>query len=155
MTNSPSISICIPAYKHVDFLERLLDSVASQTFRDFEVVITDDSPDESVHNLVESFEGKIEIHYYKNQTPLGTPENWNEAIRKAHGTWIKLMHNDDWFAREDALEIFHKNAQTHLNEVFFFSAFQNVEEETGKKEVVKLSLADKKFLFCSPYHLLK
>lgn len=155
MNDSPSISICIPAYKHVDFLERLLDSVASQTFRDFEVVITDDSPDESVHHLLKKFKGKMEIHYYKNETALGTPENWNEAIRKARGTWIKLMHNDDWFAREDALEIFYKNVQSHPGEVSFFSAFQNIEEETGKKEVVKLSIADKKFFFSNPYHLLK
>ena len=39
------ISICIPAYKHPDFLKRLLDSISIQSFRDFEVIISDDSPD--------------------------------------------------------------------------------------------------------------
>jgi glycosyltransferase involved in cell wall biosynthesis len=155
MNNSPFISICIPAYKHVEYLQRLLDSVLTQNYSDYEIVISDDSPDTSVAELVEKYQSKFEIRYYKNAQPLGTPENWNEAIRKARGMWIKLMHNDDWFAREDALEVFYKNALSHPNEAFFFSAFQNVEEETGKKEVVKLSLTDRKFFSSSPYHLLK
>jgi len=51
MTNSSEISICIPAYKNVGFLERLLHSISIQSFADYEVVITDDSPDDSVKNL--------------------------------------------------------------------------------------------------------
>ncbi|HUZ60328.1 MAG TPA: glycosyltransferase, partial [Hanamia sp.] len=87
----PLISICIPAYKHVDYLKKLLDSVSIQTFKDFEVVITDDSPDDGVKQLLETFPTTNNIRYYKNSKALGTPENWNEAIRKSEGTWIKLM----------------------------------------------------------------
>ncbi len=155
MNNSPFISICIPAYKHAEYLKRLLDSIVSQTYKDFEVIITDDSPDNSVSDLVEKYKSKVEIHYYKNTQPLGTPENWNEAIRKANGTWIKIMHNDDWFANEDALQVFYDNIQQNPGAVFFFSAFQNVEEDTGKKQVVKLSYTDKKYFYNNPYHLLK
>ena len=150
----PFISICIPAYKHVDYLERLLNSISRQTFTDYEIVITDDSPDNSVEILLHKFSFP-NLYYYKNETPLGTPENWNEAIRKSCGSWIKMMHNDDWFATNDALQIFYDNIQQHPQAVFFFSAFQNVEASTCKTEVVKLSATDKLFLKTNPYHLLK
>jgi len=155
MKDSPFISICIPAYKHVDYLQRLLDSILSQTYKDFEIIITDDSQDDSVAGLIEKYKDKTDIRYYKNEKPLGTPENWNEAIRKATGKWIKIMHNDDWFANDEALQIFYDNIQEHPDDVFFFSAFQNVEADTGKKQIVKLSYTDKNFFESNPYHLLK
>ena len=70
----PFISICIPAYKHIDYVERLLTSLLDQTFTDFEVIITDDSPDESVSNLVTDYSNRLNLHYFKNTKALGTPE---------------------------------------------------------------------------------
>ncbi|HEY5462286.1 MAG TPA: glycosyltransferase [Hanamia sp.] len=155
MKDLPFISICIPAYKHVDYLQRLLDSILIQTYKDFEIIITDDSPDNSVAILLENYNSNRNIHYYKNEKSLGTPENWNEAIRRANGAWIKIMHNDDWFANDNALQIFYDNIQQHPDIDFFFCAFQNVEVNSGKTEVVKMSAADKAFLKSNPYHLLK
>jgi|SRR6185437_8778168 len=149
------ISICIPAYKHVDYLQRLLDSILIQTYKDFEIIITDDSPDNSVAMLLENYNSNPNIHYYKNEKALGTPENWNEAIRKANGAWIKMMHNDDWFASGDALQVFYDVIRENPGTDFFFSAFQNVDANSGKKEIVKMSAADKAFLKANPYHLLK
>ena len=48
----PFISICIPAYKNTTYVGRLLDSISEQTFTDYEVVVTDDSPDDSVKNFL-------------------------------------------------------------------------------------------------------
>jgi glycosyltransferase involved in cell wall biosynthesis len=155
MTVTPLISICIPAYKHIDYLERLLNSISSQTFKDFEVVITDDSPDDCVEILLKKFPSAFKIFYYKNKVSLGTPENWNEAIRKANGEWIKLMHNDDWFASNDALQIFYDAIQENPSSGFFFSAFQNVEVDSGNKQIVRMSFADKILFKTNPYHLLK
>lgn len=155
MKSAPFISICIPAYKHVDYLRRLLDSALTQTYKDFEIVITDDSPDNSVAILLNNYNSYPNIFYYKNEKPLGTPENWNEAIRKATGKWIKIMHNDDWFASDAALQIFYETIQKNPGTNFFFSAFQNVEVNSDKNEVVKMSAADKVFLKSDPYHLLK
>ena len=46
------------------------------------------------------------IRYFKNADQLGTPENWNEGLRKASGDWIKIMHDDDWFTGPESLHIF-------------------------------------------------
>jgi glycosyltransferase involved in cell wall biosynthesis len=120
----PLISICIPAYKRADFLKRLLDSIVIQQYRDFEVIVTDDSPDNQVKLLCDSYQRSFNLHYFKNPTALGTPENWNEAVRKASAPWIKIMHDDDWFADPHSLRQF-ANATTS-DASFIYSAFNNV-----------------------------
>lgn len=59
------------------FLERALNSIRSQTFQDYEIVITED--------------GKM-------------AENTNSAIQKAEGTLIKILYMDDWLAHDQALQ---------------------------------------------------
>src|ERR1700730_8593371 len=126
MISNPLISICIPAYKNTDFLMRLLDSIMIQRFRDFEVVVTDDSPDEAVGRLCGEYAYRIPLRYFRNSRQLGTPENWNEAVRKSAGEWIKIMHDDDWFADEDCLGAFAAAARQHSGAAFIFSAYRDV-----------------------------
>jgi glycosyltransferase involved in cell wall biosynthesis len=123
------ISICIPAYKRPANIQRLLQSIAGQSFRDFEVVITDDSPDDSVRQAIADF-GSLPIRYEKNALPLGTPSNWNRGISLAKGEWIKMMHDDDWFADENSLQIFADS--TASGKAFIFSRYYNV-FSSGKK----------------------
>jgi glycosyltransferase involved in cell wall biosynthesis len=125
MSKTPLISICIPAYRRTTYLNRLLDSINIQTYQHFEVVITDDSPDASVNELVEQHTLKSKIRYFKNDTTLGTPENWNEGIRKANFEWIKIMHDDDWFSGPDSLGHF-ANRISNDKYGLYFSAFSNV-----------------------------
>ena len=131
---NPIISICIPAYKRIDYLKRLLWSIEIQKFKDFEVIISDDSNDDSVAVLLKEFNGRFEIKYFKNEKALGTPANWNNAISKATGEWIKLMHDDDWFDNEHSLEKF--ALATNNNNKFIFSAYCNKTEITNDTEMM-------------------
>lgn len=90
------VSICIPAYNQPEYLKKAMDSVLAQSFDDYEIIITDDSPNDSVRELVTSFDRSDKIKYFKNANSLGSPENWNESLRKASGKYIKILHHDDW-----------------------------------------------------------
>lgn len=125
------ISICIPSYKRPENIRRLLQSIAAQTFKDYEIIITDDSPDESVKNVVDSF-SQLPIFYFKNPKALGTPANWNCAISMAKGEWVKLMHDDDWFRNTDSLQKFAD--KTNENKRFIFSGFVTVFESGIEKK---------------------
>ncbi len=149
------ISICIPAYKNIEFLKRLFDSIAAQTFTDYEVVVTDDSPDNNVRKFLDEYRGIKNIEYYRNQPACGTPENWNEGIRRAKGTWIKMMHDDDWFTIPEALQLFYNSTKKYPHCSFFFSAFQNVLHQTEDIQIVRCNLTDRFFLSLSPLHLFK
>lgn len=151
----PLISICIPAYKNVDFLQRLLESISMQTFTDYEVVVTHDGTDEQVRELCLLYQQKISLHYYRNKTVLNTPENWNEGIRKSTGTWIKLMHDDDWFTENTALEKFVAATKQYPAGAFFFAAFRNIDQDTGVEKEVRCNWWDLFMLSMSPLHLFK
>lgn len=149
----PFISICIPAYKRVHYLKRLLDSIRMQQFRDFEVILSDDSPDASVRDLVSEYEVHFPIHYFQNKPSLGTPANWNAAIAKANGEWIKLIHDDDWFARADALGKFAAAAKS--GKKFIFSAYANhIEQDSPLIEKKQLPVGWKKKIIREPMTLL-
>jgi len=142
------ISICIPAYKRLSYLKRLLDSIAAQTFKDLEVIITDDSPDDSVYEMIQQYRDRFSLQYYKNQPALGTPANWNSAISKATGEWIKLMHDDDWFATNTALQQFADN--TTKGSRFIFCSYARVTDESGKTEVMQMPPAFQNSLIAQP-----
>jgi len=153
---NPFISICIPAYKRSNYLQRLLDSIAIQLYKNFEVVITDDSPDDEVQKLVLSYLEILPVRYFKNARSLGSPENWNETIRKATGDWIKIMHDDDWFAGENSLRKFAETIEASPEKNFFFSAYTSVhEEENNRKETICLNRADETELKKNKFYLFR
>ena len=113
--NMAKVSICIPAYKNPVGVCRLLESVRIQDYRDFEVIVTDDSPDDSVEKAVRAATdaGVPGISYFRNRERKGATGNWNEAVRHAQGEYIKIMHHDDWFTDETCLGRFVSMLEEH------------------------------------------
>ena len=131
---APFISICIPAYNREDYLRNLLDSIAMQSFKDFEVIVSDDSSNDSVEKVVKDYQNLFTIHYFHNAPAAGTPQNWNLAIEKAHGTWIKLMHDDDSFSRRDSLQHFVNAINNNPDSEFIFSGYYNVSNKSSQPQ---------------------
>lgn len=94
---TPKVSICVTTCDRPNALNRLLKSILSQTYTDYEVIVCDDSgkKNELFHDS--------HIKYYWNAKPLGQSANMNEAISYARGEYIKPMHDDDWFTNEESL----------------------------------------------------
>ncbi len=102
------ISICIPTYamngKGVEMLKRCLDSIKDQTYRDFEIVISDNTQGETglkIEELVNSYD--LPIKYFYNPRN-GVCANTNEALKHAKGDLIKVIYQDDQLADDNALE---------------------------------------------------
>ena len=100
----PKVSICIPTYQQVTLLEKCLDSVLMQDYPDYEIIISDDTPDESVRKLLDNEKYKNKVKYFHNAVALGTPENWNHAVSMAGGKFIKVLHHDDFFTEKHSLK---------------------------------------------------
>jgi glycosyltransferase involved in cell wall biosynthesis len=133
-------------------LRETLRSVQAQDFEDYELIISDDTPDETVKELVESFDFDDRLRYYHNPVPLGSPENWNAAVRYAQGEYIKLLHHDDRFSHPRALGIFVRLLDEHPEADFAFSASSAVNIAhghsrnncPGKEQVAQLAAAPEK-----------
>jgi glycosyltransferase involved in cell wall biosynthesis len=92
------ISIVIPTYRRADLLERLLLSIHTQTFMDYEVIIIDDaSPNIADYTTVISkFRGWFnQFEYVRLSSNGGAPRARNEGIRRAKGEWLALVDDDD------------------------------------------------------------
>lgn len=91
------ISICIPACNRADLLEEAIDSCLAQTFREFEILIGDDSSDDSSQKVVERCRLRSDrpIRYERNQPRLGQAANVNRLFARAQGARLLLLHDDD------------------------------------------------------------
>jgi glycosyltransferase involved in cell wall biosynthesis len=94
-----TFSVCIPAYNRAQYLPHLLDSIFSQNFKDFEILICEDcSPERrQIADIVSSYKSRFPdmIRYYENETNLGYDENIRNLIEYATGTFCFFMGNDD------------------------------------------------------------
>lgn len=138
---SALVSICIPAYKRVHYLSRLLQSLNTQSVKSFEVVITDDSgASTEVEDYISRIKFDFPIRYFKNPIPLGSPKNWLACIDKAEGEWIKIMHDDDYFAAPDSLQRFVNAIYPHLDCIF--SGYRAVYDD-GRD--IDMTISEKRF----------
>ncbi len=119
---SPKVSICIPAYKRVAFLKKALQSVLEQSYNDYEIIVTDDTPDNSVEELLKEFEFNGKLKYYHNSNSLGSPDNWNLAVSKAEGEYVKILHCDDYFTSSDSLGKYVELMERNPDSDFGFSS---------------------------------
>ncbi|MEP9376345.1 glycosyltransferase family 2 protein [Aquabacter sp. CN5-332] len=127
----PAVSVCIPAYRQVAALEQALDSLVVQRFTNYDVVITDDSPDSEVEALIRTYDFGGRLRYFRNPHPLGAPRNWDEAIRLSHAPLIKMLHPHDRFAHPDALGRFVALMDENPDCLLGFAA-SRVEDEAGQ-----------------------
>lgn len=102
------ISICIPTYemhgKALELLTRSFNMLKKQTYKNFEVIISDNSEDGVVKTLCENSDYEsLNIKYSKNGRK-GLAPNINEAMKKADGKLIKILFMDDFFADENSLQ---------------------------------------------------
>jgi glycosyltransferase involved in cell wall biosynthesis len=95
-TGMPRVSVIIPSYNTATYLQAALDSVLTQTFDDWEVVLCDDGSTDNTRSLVEAalpaFHGRLRYVY---QTNKGLPAARNTAIRNSSGEFLALLDADD------------------------------------------------------------
>jgi hypothetical protein len=105
-----TISICIPTYemkgKGSIFLEESFNILSKQTFKDFNIIISDHSKNNSIENLCIKYKEILDIKYFKNIEKIGSSSaNINNAIKKADGKLIKILFQDDFLYNEKSLEL--------------------------------------------------
>lgn len=121
------VSICIPCYNNRDEVERLLRSIYSQDYTDFEVNLSDDSTDDETEKLVTAC--YPQVHYRHNEKPYGHIFNWNAAIRMAEGEYIKIMFSDDWFTDSASLGAYVALLDANPDAVLAFSGSRQVTQK--------------------------
>lgn len=104
------ISVVIPLYNKEPIIEKTLNSVLSQDYSDFEVVIVDDgSTDNSVAQVEAIYDSRIRLLRQENGGPSKAR---NTGVKNAKGEWIVFLDADDELL-PGALTIFHNLSESH------------------------------------------
>lgn len=131
-SKSPFFSVCIPQYNRFSFLLEVCRSLARQTFRDFEICISDDcSPERREQEIIDFLqEAGLSFVYHRLDHNRRYDGNLRSAISLAQGKYIFLLGNDDSLARPETLENLYHELQA-LGEVGV--VFTNYEDyDTGQ-----------------------
>lgn len=94
---APQISVCMPVYNGAWCLGAALESVLTQTFQDFEILIFDDASTDGTWGVLESVQDP-RVRCHRNPRNIGAEANWNQCLQAATGTYIKIFHQDDKMA---------------------------------------------------------
>jgi len=97
---NPVVSVCVPTYNGGAFLGQTLQSIAAQTFDDYEVIIVDDnSTDDSVALARQYAASDSRVKLFEPSQRAGSSaRNANRCLEHARGDWIKLIFQDDVMA---------------------------------------------------------
>ncbi len=151
---SPKVSICMPTYNQPDYFRHVLDSIARQDFKDYELIVSDDSTNDESSKIAEEYKKKIpNLTYIHNVPSKKSPGSWNEAIKHAKGKYIKVQHSDDWFSSPQALGKFVAMLDRHPESDFAFSAANVVGPDKKLKFVHRCSANELAKLRRSPTYL--
>jgi glycosyltransferase involved in cell wall biosynthesis len=95
--STPLVSVCIPTFNRADFLSDAIDSILAQTFRDFELVVSDNaSTDETPEVLGRYRDPRLRLH--RNDSNLGLVGNFNRCLQLARAPYLVLCCADDYWA---------------------------------------------------------
>ena len=89
------ISIIIPAYSCVDYLQRTMDSLAAQTFKDFEIILIEDGSYDGTKKLVEVYSSLPNIKVIWHEKNQGLANTLNDGLVAATSEYIAIQHSDD------------------------------------------------------------
>lgn len=130
--DTPKISICMPIYNNASYLSEAIDSVLSQEFQNFELLIIDDCSTDNSAVIAGKYAKKDQrVRFIRNHKNLGMVHNWNRCLELAQGEYIRFLFGDDFFSSPDALALMLEAMQKYPDTVLVASARSIVDEQSN------------------------
>lgn len=147
------VSVITPAFNSGMFIAETINSVLSQTYQNWELIIVDDCSTDNTIEIVKSFQEKDNrIKLFENETNKGSAFARNMALRNAKGRWIAFLDSDDvWhpYKLEKQITFMEQNGY-HFSYTNYYEIDENSKETgiylTGPKVITK----NKMFAYCWP-----
>lgn len=138
------ISIITPVYGVENYLEKCIDSILKQTFRDFELIIVDDGSPDRCGEIADKYKEKdkrVKVIHKKNG---GAPSARNIGIEEAQGEYFYFPDSDDWL-EDNYLELLYKQA-IETNAQLVISGYAMEYYENNKYHTYLVLPEEKQFL---------
>lgn len=127
------ISVIVPVYNTVQYIDKCIRSIMNQKFKDFELIIVDDGSTDGSGELLDSIcKGHDNIKVFRQENS-GQSIARNFALKKAIGEYIIFVDSDDWI-EPDTLDILYNLAE-ETNSDFVNCRIRFINQKTGKGKV--------------------
>lgn len=136
----PKISVIIPVYNSEKYIRECLDSVLSQTYSDFEVLIINDGSTDISGEICEEYAKKdlrISVFHKENG---GVSSARNLGLEKAQGEWISFLDSDDWISN-DYFKCFKEDIPNKIDWIFL-----NIHKNRGFPEMAVQTIFPKEII---------
>lgn len=92
----PRVSVFMPSYNHARWVAMAIHSVLEQTYKDFEIVVTDDGSSDGTADVIERMKApQVKLKRFEKNRGVCAAEN--DAIRRSTGEYLCLLNSDDIF----------------------------------------------------------
>jgi glycosyltransferase involved in cell wall biosynthesis len=128
--NQPKVSIVMPIYNGERFLEESLNSVLNQTFKDFELIIVNDSSTDNSLEIIKKYQDK-RIKLINNKKNKGSVASYNLGLKNSKGKYVAICTQDD-ISHPRRIEIEFRYMENHPN-IFLIGTSAIYTDENGKE----------------------
>jgi len=111
----PVISVIVPVYNVEKHLRRCIDSILTQTFRDFECILIDDGSPDNCPVICDEYAVKDSRIIVIHQENAGVSVARNAGLLIASGEWIGFVDSDDWLEPEALKILIEKQIETNAD----------------------------------------
>ena len=127
----PFFTIITATYNAASTLPQLLESLASQTCKDFELVVQDGASKDNTAAIIEQYRGKIPNISFVSEPDTGIYDAWNKALKRIQGQWVIFLGADDRLASSDVLHEISIFLANQSNDLLFLAGDLEMEAGSG------------------------
>ncbi len=127
------VSVIMPTYNSEQYISQSIESVLSQSYQNFELIIVDDCSTDNTYSVLQKYLEDKRVFYIKTETNSGTAKARNIAIKQAKGKYLAFLDSDDIW-HQDKLSI--TLNQMEKADIVFCCTDYTVIEEGGKQVTV-------------------
>ncbi len=112
------VSVIIPFFRGISYLEDCLNSLADQTFRNMEVILVCDRINEDVESLLKEFRDRLELQTYTLTDKKGVAAARNFGLSIASGEYVYFLDSDDYISPDTLELLVNKAEETDADLIF-------------------------------------
>jgi glycosyltransferase involved in cell wall biosynthesis len=124
-SQKPKVSICVPTYNRKKYLKETLESIFSQTYEDYEVIVVDDGSTDGTEDMIKQLGVPITYHWQENG---GDAAARNRLIELSSGKYISFIDSDDLLF-PDTIERLVDVMETESGDVIAYGSYVRIDQD--------------------------
>ena len=133
----PAVSIIVPVYNGEKTLERCVDSVLKQEYKDFELFLINDGSSDKTREICERYAAADDRVLVIHKENSGVSESRNMAIAQAHGKYLQFLDCDDWIT-PDATKLLVRAAKEEQADLVIADFYRVIGERLSHKGDIEI-----------------